>query len=146
MAASPAAAPTANPDLQAAARALEGYATAGTRVPATTWAAAIERSAPDAADAYYADVRSLTDQLARSRGRKLSNVEIAELLDANRRAYGVDQERIASERAGRAVVVLGNLSVAGIAIGAFIAVLFTFLFIRVERNLRIVRTLPVMLD
>jgi hypothetical protein len=91
--------------------------------------------------AFYSDNLALANQLKVSTGTKLSVSQVKELIVwnahklAQRNDMKVVEYDIATAKGWRA------LTVAAGSFLAFLLIIFTFLFVRVERNLRVVRTI-----
>jgi hypothetical protein len=91
-------------------------------------------------DAYDDSLLTLATDLNGSRGKALSGPRVAQMLDWHLQKFKSDIEyRKIREDAVKAKAMLG-LAIAGGAILAFLIILFFFLFVKIERNLRIVRT------
>ncbi|WP_404478584.1 hypothetical protein [Novosphingobium sp. BL-52-GroH] len=93
-------------------------------------------SVADAPARYGASVLALSESLLNSTGRKLSEERVHELIAWHFQHFvgelAADQARQASARADLMV----KLGVAGAAFLAFVLIIFVFLFVKIERNLR----------
>ncbi|MBM6577131.1 hypothetical protein KCP91_12180 [Microvirga sp. SRT01] len=133
-----------NPDVQAAAKQLQAYTKGAGEMTIPKWEVEVEQSGGnipyELERAYYADVKGLTDQLTKSTGKRLSLAQVRELITWNNRHFVGDATAKAEEAAAQGRRALFTLYVASAAFVLFILVVFTFLFVKVERSLRVVRT------
>ena len=86
--------------------------------------------------AYTADLLQLSEQLQRSKGRPLSNQHLAELIDFHHGKFLTSVEEEKTAEAASAAASMFSLLVAGGAFVIFILILFNFIFVKIERNLR----------
>lgn len=139
-----------DPDLAAAAKALRRYTLDMKGPEEATWRAelvkSVDRVSPGQGDAYLKSVRSLADQLVASKGKKLTLDQVAELMGWHEQRFVEAAGRIEGERAADATGSSLTLYAAGSAFVLFILITFTFLFVKIERSLRVVRTRPAVED
>lgn len=130
------------PDVKAAARTIKTYLGRRSATPQSQWESGIQDLAdqlPGREAAYGESVRELTSQLLTSKGKALSEARIAQLVDWHKSRFeGEIQRRAATEAEGIARFWL-TVASAGGAFLAFILIVFIFLFVRIERSLRLVR-------
>ena len=85
---------------------------------------------------YGDDVLKLSQQLMRSKGKPLSNERLYQLLQFHLEGFLAHAQ---AQEAARAAEVAGSMSrlvLAGVAFLIFVLVLFNFIFVKIERNLR----------
>lgn len=87
-------------------------------------------------EGYGADVLRLSEQLMRSKGTPLSNDRLLELLEYHRTTFLANAAADAATNAGEVTASMGKLVLAGAAFLIFVLVLFNFIFVKIERNLR----------
>ncbi len=92
-------------------------------------------------DQYGVSVAALMDQLDNSKGNALSGEQIDELLNWHFDKFKTNVEAAAAQRQVAQVQALQTLGVAGAGFGVFIALVFCFLIVKIERNLRLVHTI-----
>lgn len=135
----------ADPDTDASAAALQRYTKGAGGMTIPRWRQELQsvefRGVPSGhVPAYRRDVRALTDQLSHSRGKPLSLDQVRELLAWNLgkfTEYAATKDAKAAADAARATF---TLYLASAAFLFFMLVVFVFLFVKVERSLRVVRT------
>jgi hypothetical protein len=86
--------------------------------------------------AYAADLLRLSKELERSKGQPLSNQHLAELIDFHHEKFLASAEEAKTAQAASAAASMFSLMVAGGAFVIFILILFNFIFVKIERNLR----------
>jgi len=87
-------------------------------------------------DAYGADVLRLSEQIVKSKGRPLSDARVLELLEFHRAKFLENAAAADSAKAADAAASMAKLVLAGGAFLVFILILFNFIFVKIERNLR----------
>jgi hypothetical protein len=92
-------------------------------------------------DAYGDGVRDLMRQLGRSKGQPLPTDSITKLIQWHFDKFKAEAEADVSRRAADSATGLQSIIAAGVALLAFLLVVFCFIFVKIERNLRPVRTL-----
>lgn len=133
-----------HPDLAAAARNIHQYLGERSSYPASHWESVLQgfwlEVPAEADDAYAVSVRDLSEELLESTGSPLSLEQIEELLLWHFQRYLQNlQDRAAQQAAADAEFYM----VMGAAISAFLVfvfIVFIFLFVKIERSLRLVRT------
>jgi hypothetical protein len=85
---------------------------------------------------YAADVLRLSEQLERSKGRPLSNQHLAELIDFHHAKFLASAQEERTAEAASAAASMFSIMLAGGAFVIFILILFNFIFVKIERNLR----------
>jgi hypothetical protein len=133
-----------NPDIAIAARNLYDYAKDEGSPTVAVWQDLIKKQGADfvgsEANDYYTSFRHITDQLKVSKGKKLTGPQIGELFDWQKAQFQASQAELASQKvADFTKLTLMIYSAAG-AFMFFILIVFTFLFVKIERSLRLVRT------
>lgn len=94
----------------------------------------------DAQDGYPASVKALTEQLLKSKGKPLDPTRLDELVTWHRERYVADRQEDAARKLADGVAFIERLKIASGAFMAFTMIIFVFLFVKVERSLRLVRT------
>jgi len=95
---------------------------------------------------YCADVLKLSNQLVGSTGKPLSDERVFQLLQYHLDSFLSNSEAQGAARAGRLAGSMAKLLLAGSAFLVFVLVLFSFLFVKIERNLRIRHTPDVQVE
>jgi hypothetical protein len=95
---------------------------------------------PEVQDQYGASIAALMSQLDSSKGNPLSADQISELLSWHFDKFKANFEAVAAQKQASQLQALQTLGVAGVGFGAFIALVFCFLVVKIERNLRLVHT------
>lgn len=130
-----------DPNIRDAARTIVAYLGKG----GTLTAADLERSLqteanrlPGEALAYGQGVKSLATELAASRGRPLTETRVLELLQWHRERFvaGVAARQAREAEANAKFWV--QVTLAGVAFLGFVLIVFVFLFVKIERSLRLV--------
>ncbi|MBB3348376.1 hypothetical protein [Sphingomonas sp. BK069] len=132
-----------DPSIREAAKAIVTYL--GKR--GTLTAADLERSLqaeanrlPGEALAYGQGVKSLAMELAASKGRPLTEMRVLELLQWHRERFVADlAARQARETEANAKFWI-QVTLAGAAFLGFVLIVFVFLFVKIERSLRLIGT------
>lgn len=88
---------------------------------------------------YGASLNLLSEELAASKGKPLSEKRVAELFEWHQRRFVSTVEQQARERAEADAAFKFKLAAAFAALMLFVFIAFIFLFVRIERNLRNVR-------
>jgi hypothetical protein len=135
---------TTNDDIRTAAGTLQIYTNGANSLTAVDWERQIEQSGSSFPDelqnAYYKDVLSLAEQLRKSTGKRLSVSDVRDLLAWNAQQFQSDETAKSLKKSSDTTRAIFTLYVASGAFVLFILVVFTFLFVKVERSLRVVRT------
>jgi hypothetical protein len=92
-------------------------------------------------DAYGDGLRTLMSQLDRSTGQPLQPDEIDKLIQWHFDKFKVEAEADVAKRAADGAAGLQSIIAAGAAMLVFLLVVFCFIFVKIERNLRLVRTI-----
>ena len=90
----------------------------------------------DASDQYAASVRALSRDLLESTGRKLNEAKVWELIRWHHDRFAADLAASEAKRAAARADLMVKLGVAAGAFLAFVLIVFVFLFVKIERNLR----------
>lgn len=127
------------PDLQTAAGILYRYLGGKGSLSERDWRIGLQAAADDfgmEADAYAESVLRLAQELKASKGKPLTEQKTIELVDWNTQQFRSDLEvkRMAEAQEGAEFWV--KLAAAGTGFLAFVAIIFIFLFVKIERNLR----------
>ncbi len=88
---------------------------------------------------YYKDAKRLSDQLEASKGKRLTVEQVGDLFQWHEHKFVADLTAKEAKRLADTGASLLKLYIAGYAFTAFILVVFTFLFVKIERSLRVVR-------
>jgi hypothetical protein len=94
----------------------------------------------DAQDAYAQSILSLMNQLDQSKGDPLSLDTINDLIPWHFAKFKANIDAETARRAAAQAETMQSLAVAGVGIAVFVAIVFCFLVVKIERNLRLVRT------
>lgn len=134
-----------NVNLISAAKTLYTYLKADIGVTEQELRSGIEKSSETALPvlaipAYYKDLKVLTDQLAASKGKRLTTPQVGELVAWHQARFLSDFNAKSASDAQDAAAFYVKIYAAGAAFMFFILVVFTFLFVKIERSLRLVRT------
>ncbi|MGT2513856.1 hypothetical protein ACVOMT_05995 [Sphingomonas panni] len=135
--------PASLPDIKAAARIISEYLQGRGSIRENEWRAILEQNVYGFAEhmrPYGESVRSLAEQLETSRGKPLSEERVVQLIDWHKANFAADIARRAAQESEGNAKFLATLAIAGSAFVAFILIIFVFIFVRIERNLRLVRT------
>ncbi len=95
----------------------------------------------DEQEQYGASVAALMDQLDNSKGNPLSTEQIASLIEWHADKFKANAEVAVVQKQAAQVQAVQTLGVAGAGFGVFVALVFCFLIVKIERNLRIVHTI-----
>ena len=101
---------------------------------------------PADSEDFYKDNLSLAQQLKISKGKKLSVDQVREVISWNADRFRAQNTMELAKFQQSNAEGLRFLTFAAGAFLAFLLIIFTFLFVRVERNLRLVRTVREMPD
>ncbi|MBY8823794.1 hypothetical protein [Sphingomonas colocasiae] len=131
------------PDLKAAAKILHTYLGQRTTTKLTDWEKGLQSFAdemPGHSLTYATSVLDVANQLKISKGKPLSEERVAQLVDWHKNRFEANvSARAASEVEANARFWL-TLGGAGAAFLAFVLIIFIFLFVKIERSLRLVHT------
>lgn len=137
---------TALPDIRAAASTIKAYLRSRGVVEEAAWRKGLQEIADGFAGnagEYAASVRNLAEQLPKSKGKPLSEERVAQLIDWHKARFEADLSRQAAEEAQSNAQFFVSLGAAGAAFLTFVMIIFIFLFVKIERSLRLVHTMPV---
>jgi hypothetical protein len=84
---------------------------------------------------------ALTHQLTIAKGRPLTFNKVGELLDWHMARFKAKIEEDQGKRAGKAALGKVIAAAGGTALVTFLLLVFCFLFVKIERNLRVVQTI-----
>jgi hypothetical protein len=87
-------------------------------------------------DDYGTDVLKLADGLRRSKGKPLNDDRLGQLLEFHLDGFLANAQSQETARASRIANSISKLVLAGAAFLIFVLVLFCFIFVKIERNLR----------
>lgn len=141
---SPYSAPAIDPGLAAAAKALQRYTHGAGGLKVADWerllTASADRVPVGRSAEYSASVVRLADQLSVSKGKPLTVEQVGELMAWHERKFiaaaSDEDDKCLADTAKSSL----TLYAAGAAFVLFILITFTFLFVKIERSLRVVRT------
>jgi hypothetical protein len=94
----------------------------------------------DAQVKYESGFAALMDQLDKSTGTPLTSDQIGELIDWHLEKVKSNEENAAAQKLAAQTQAVQTLGIAGAGFGVFISLVFCFLIVKIERNLRLVRT------
>lgn len=114
----------------------------GEQVPQSKWddlfrSVLSEKVPASLVEDYSNDIFKLSNQLTRSTGKPLSNERVFQLIEFHLDGFLADAQARENAKAGRLAGSLSKLLLAGGAFLIFVLVLFSFLFVKIERNLRV---------
>ena len=142
----PATAQPAPPAIRAAATSLEHYLSTrdGFAVDDAAYVGQLagqQATLPDdVQDQYGESLKALASQLDLSKGTPLSADQVTDLVNWHFDKFKSAVEQTATERVAKQAEELGTLAVAGGAFALFLGLVLNFLIVKIERNLRLVRT------
>jgi hypothetical protein len=87
-------------------------------------------------DDYGQDLLKLSNQLARSKGTPLSDERVFQLIEYHVDGFLASAQAQQDARSTRLAASMSKLVLAGAAFVIFVLVLFSFIFVKIERNLR----------
>ena len=132
-----------NPVIRDAAQNFHGYLGQRATATAKDWEQGLQRyrdSFPiDIADDYAISVRRLSEELRASRGKPLSEQRVGALVEWHKNRFAENQAAEVAERAAADAAFKLKIASAFGAFMLFVFITFIFLFVRIERNLRLVR-------
>lgn len=127
-----------------AAKILQRYSKGVPGMTIPLWEKAVMDHTPDAEpQRYYDETLALVRQLDKATGKRLDTPGLKDMLAWNAERYQANLRIIEGRKAAETTAALFKLYVASIAFILFILVVFTFLFVKVERSLRVVRTVRI---
>ena len=85
---------------------------------------------------YGDDLLKLSSQLIHSTGKPLSDERVLQLIQFHLDGFLADAQSLEAAKSGRLASSMSKLFLAGSAFLVFVLVLFSFLFVKIERNLR----------
>lgn len=89
--------------------------------------------------AYGASIKRLMEQLVASKGSPLQMDQINELLNWHDQKFQSNVEAQAAKKAADNAAALQAMAVAAVALLVFLLIVFCFIFVKIERNLRLVQ-------
>ena len=135
---------TSSPTVKQAAENLRSYARRNLAFDLSVTSAikeiqANEASVPDAYHAPYEEsLLALTHQLVIAKGRALTAENVDQLLTWHAAKFKAAAEEETAREAAAKVAQMGALQLGGYALVTFILLVFAFIFVKIERNLRAV--------
>jgi hypothetical protein len=133
-----------DPNVRDAATNLTKYLKSGSPIKEKDWEAIITKSgsdAPNNAIAQYDDsLKTLTDQLLQSKGKPLPLARVAEMLQWHQQKFNDEMNSRAAADSMASAKFYSTMMVAGSAFLFFVLIVFVFLFVKIERSLRVVHT------
>ena len=130
-----------------AAKILQSYSKGAGSMTIPLWEQEIEKSAQNIPtgliDRYHGENLLLVRQLSNAKGKRLDAPGLKDMLSWNAAQFTFEAEKLEAIKAQETQRALYKMYVASIAFVMFILVVFTFLFVKVERSLRVVRTVRV---
>jgi hypothetical protein len=101
--------------------------------------AAANQLPPAVQSKYRRSLVTLTEELLASTGKKLSERKVAELVEWHQRRFVSTVQEQEQEKAAADAAFTWKIGAAFAALMMFVLIAFIFLFVRIERNLRVVR-------
>lgn len=89
--------------------------------------------------AYGASIKRLMEQLVASKGSPLQMDQINELMNWHDQKFQSNVESQAAKKAADNVAALQAMGVSAVALLVFLLIVFCFIFVKIERNLRLVQ-------
>jgi len=89
--------------------------------------------------AYGASIKRLMEQLVASKGSPLQMDQINELMNWHDQKFQSNVESQAAKKATDNVAALQAMGVSAVALLVFLLIVFCFIFVKIERNLRLVQ-------
>lgn len=130
------------PDITAAAKIIKAYLKDST-ISEKEWRSGLQRLADQVvghSTEYAESLKDLAEQLETSKGKPLSEARVTQLIDWHKTRFETDvAARAAAEAEGNAKFWV-TIGLAGAAFLAFVLIIFVFLFVKIERSLRLVHT------
>jgi len=130
------------PDITAAAKIIKAYLKDST-ISEKEWRSGLQRLADQVvghSTEYSESLKDLAEQLKTSKGKPLSEARVTQLIDWHKARFETDvAARAAAEAEGNAKFWV-TIGLAGAAFLAFVLIIFVFLFVKIERSLRLVHT------
>jgi hypothetical protein len=134
--------PFIHADIRSAAKTIKGYLK-GSLITEKEWQTGLQRLADQVTGhsvEYAESLKDLTEQLKSSKGKPLSEARVTQLIDWHKARFEADvAARAAAEAEGNAKFWV-TIGLAGAAFLAFVLIIFVFLFVKIERSLRLVHT------
>ncbi|QDM41460.1 hypothetical protein [Altererythrobacter sp. TH136] len=134
------------PDVRTAAANFKAYLGNRSKIKEDEFVEALQHGADEfgADGALYAEgVKLLSEELKISAGQPLSETRVLQLIDWHHRNFQSDLDRRGSEVAEATSQYWKSAALAGSAFLGFVLTIFVFLFVKIERNLRLVRMVSV---
>ena len=129
-------------EIQAAAKDLKIYLGQRSRIPEDDLTLSLQKGADSLSTygrEYARSVQHLAADLRASKGKPLSERRVFQLLEWHHQNFQTDIERRDAAKANAKAQFWMAATMAGSAFLAFILTVFVFLFVKIERNLRLVR-------
>lgn len=130
-----------------AATILQRYSKGDAGMTIPLWEQEIQASAdsllPEQTERFQDQTLLLAQQLDKATGKRLDAAGLKDMLKWNETQFKADAAMKETQKSQDASAALYKLYAASIAFVLFILVVFTFLFVKVERSLRVVRTIRV---
>lgn len=134
-------------DVNAAAKILQSYSKGAGGMTIPLWEQGIIATGQNVPSVeisrYYVQTLALVRQLNEARGKHLDAPGLKDMLTWNATQFRDDAVARDAKKTEDTAKALFKMYVASIAFVVFILVVFTFLFVKVERSLRVVRTIRV---
>lgn len=130
------------PEIQAAAKDVKIYLGQRSQLSEDGITLSIQKGADGLAAyarEYSRSVQHLAAELRASKGKPLSERRVFQLLDWHHQNFGANIERREADKAAASAQFWMAATMAGSAFLAFILTVFVFLFVKIERNLRLVK-------
>ena len=130
------------PEIQAAAKDVKIYLGQRSQLSEDDITMSLQKGADSLAmygREYGRSVQQLAADLRASKGKPLSERRVFQLLDWHHQNFQTDIERRETEKAAGSAQFWIAATMAGAAFLAFVLTVFVFLFVKIERNLRLVK-------
>jgi hypothetical protein len=134
-----------DPNVRDAAANLTKYIKTGSLLKQKDWETIITKSGSDtpnnAISQYDESLKALTDQLLQSKGKPLPLARVAEMLQWHQQKFNDEINARAVADSMASAKFYSTMMVAGSAFLFFVLIVFVFLFVKIERSLRVVHTI-----
>jgi hypothetical protein len=130
-------------DIKTAAKTIHDYLGKRATSPESAWRQSLQSAAdtlPGHQVEYAASAKEMADQLASGTGKPLSETRVAQLFDWQKNRFEADLQARAARQAEGNVRFWVTVAGSGAAFLAFVLIVFVFLFVKIERSLRVVHT------
>jgi len=132
-----------DPAIKEAAGNFHNYLGSLATVPLKNWQQGLQgyknEFSPEIGNDYASSVKRLSEELKASQGKPLSEKRVIALVDWHKNRFVADRAAEQAEKAAADAAFVFKMEAAFAAFMLFAFITFIFLFVRIERNLRLVR-------